>query len=221
MAIPRLQDKQHEYYHGTDNVENVKQILKDGFLKGPEIQEKSKFAPRKENVYFGRVPADALSYSLGFLFDKNGFESTVEYEEEKGRSIGFMFVISGEDLVDIEPDEDSIGSILNQILNNKNPLNFSSNEIEQLKNLCKWKLTPKQFLKLKNYNDFADLAQIGKKLTSFIPDYLKYKMIDNGTISNKGKIKFKEVWKFNKRDASPSIIGEDGKDFRKIAERIY
>jgi hypothetical protein len=92
-------------------------------------------------------------------------------------------------------------------------------------NECKKLLTSLQYKNCIKYNDytdfkdFGDFAVAGKKLNKFLSDYWKQEIIKCGiSVSQLGKIEFKEAWKFDK-NLNPKLK-LDGSNFFSLAERI-
>lgn len=131
MAKPTSSQLEKTYYHGTPpSVESTRSILKNG-IKPPEIDITKKtrssynLTPVEGKVYLTPEIAYAQIYALG------GDVAGSSYMP-KGRDVGFVFSISGKELLDIQPDEDSIGEMIRRYLHMGNKDNTFLNRMTSL-----------------------------------------------------------------------------------------
>jgi hypothetical protein len=97
--------------------------------------------------------------------------------------------------------------------------NWNENKIKRFLDECKNILTPLQYKKCSDSDNYSDFADIGKKLNKYLSDYWKIEIMKCGTsISNYGKLYFKEAYKFDKRN-NPKL-NPDGSNFFDYAEKI-
>lgn len=217
MAEPRPIDRSKKYYHGTCKIKDAKDIMTNG-IKAPDLslQKKNKLTPRQGKVYITPDIHYAQIYAIGG--DMAGSESWIP-SEAKEHPFGYLFVIDGKDLVDIEPDEDGVGEIMHDILNRQAKTfpvsDFEKNLIHMAQNI----LTPLQFKKLKDYGDYGDLATAGRKIIPRLNDKQKLWFIDKGAhVAHEGTIKPKEVWKIDLHKIKD--LKRDGSNFFQVAEKI-
>jgi hypothetical protein len=228
MAMPREVDFNKTYYHGTSKEENAKSILQNG-IQPPDLtlKKKHKLTPEKGKVYITPALDYALIYALGY--NMAGQDISDQYDvKEKKEIYGYIFVIDGKQLKDIQPDEDGVGEILYDYVamkNGKSTLAGSGLNKEQLSklkwldDLAKYVLTPLQYQKVIRYDDYADFAVAGKKLNKYMSEQQKLELIDAGAhIAHEGKIDFKECWRIDKRRSQE--LNRDGSNFFQIAEKI-
>ncbi len=223
MAKPRKSDLAKIYYHGTSTEEAGKNIIKSGFHPSMLDIEYS-LSPRDNKVYITPHLRYAIIYALGgdMLGHDSGFSG-----------YGYLFVISGKELRDIEPDEDSIG----EMLYNKSPkwlydmaLDLDSKEVF---NDYVYTLTDEDDLEstlnsLEYEGFFMDMvkdglysawAVAGKAMLEYLTDTQKLKLISQGShLAHEGTIDYKEVWKFDK--VLSKHLKKDGSNFFKLAQRV-
>lgn len=209
MAVPRKQDLAKRYYHGTNKVEDANDIIKNG-IKPPDLTlvKKNKLTPREGKIYITPDIGYAQIYAIGGDFAGS------KLAKVPGK-YGFLFVVNGKDLKDIEPDEDGVGETLNKLLN-QSELNIKE---DRLVGLARRVLTPLQFKKLQRYDDYADLAAAGKKIIPSLDIDQKFYFIDKGAhIAHTGTIKPSEAWKID-LNKIPLLV-PDGSNFFYHAEKI-
>lgn len=215
MAAPRPIDLGAVYYHGTPRKANAESIMING-IKSPDLADRHGYLrPVEGKVYITRDLAYAQVYALGGDFaghDVNPvFKGLGQY--------GYIFVIDGKQLKDIQPDEDSVGELV-----------YEEN-IEWLDELAQ------DILKYEKYDDFGqDLgyrnlydaiiggeydawAAGGKVLLDHMTDWQKLDLLDFGAhVAHTGKIIPKETWRID-RKKTPDLA-KDGSNFFDLAERI-
>lgn len=107
MVEPSSEHRQKTYYHGTGNLDNAINIFKNGF-KAREITSRKLAAPVKGKVYMTSDLRTAVIYAMEGVM----MGSKESRNLDKNRRYGVVFEISGSELGDIQPDEDSVGEIL-------------------------------------------------------------------------------------------------------------
>jgi hypothetical protein len=223
-APPREIDAMKTYYHGTSSGAAAEAIKTEG-IKPPSITTNGKMAPVRGKVYITPHIQYAMIYGLGAnVFGSN---STWQWPEAEG-PYGYVFEIAGKDLVDIQPDEDSVGELLMFALRGRD---YSSSGKENailqpeyagtaasLVSLAETHLTDRQLRRVKE-GEVAEWAHCGKKLVKLMSDSLKLSLIDCGAhIAHAGVIYPTKLWRFNKADAG--VIKRDGSNFFEHAEEI-
>ncbi len=204
MAMPRNIDKAKKYFHGTSNDNAAGGILSKG-IKPPDLTLKktTQLTPVKGKVYITPDIKYALIYAIGanMVGDKLPERWIIPGEE-----YAWIFVISGFQLKDIQPDEDSIG----EMISNKEPY--------WLYHFASRNLTTNQFRKVMD-GEYSYWASCGKKLNKIMTDKQKLDLIDAGAhIAHTGNLKPNECWKMHKKDNEK--LKSDGSNFFKIAKRI-
>lgn len=210
-----------KFYHGTAKESAGLSILKDGIKPGNiNIKRGNKLTPVMGKTYVTDNLKTAIIYTIGA--DMLGDDLSILLNSE-GR-YGYLFVIKGSQLNNPQPDEDSIGEILN-ILTDPNRTSGSTKykirsvELQWLVDLAKSKLTPKQFWNVKFYNDYADFAVAGKKLVKYMSTWQKEQLIDAGAnVANEGNLYPEEAWKYDK--LKNTKLKEDGSNFFQLAQKI-
>ena len=228
MARLRDSDASKVYYHGTD-LANAQKIIKDGIdpdatnLKYGE--KKSWLRPQAGSVYLTSSLKYAVIYAIGGDF----LGHSVEGARIKD---GIVFRIDGSSLSDISPDEDQVGQILHLALSakpeeiekyyypGKSQL-FASPEMEALRKTAARVLTKIQLGNMSSKwgkgSEIHYQANVGKKLSKYLPDYLKHFLIDIGShVAHKGKITPSAAWIIHRNDVPK--LKEDASNFFDFAK---
>lgn len=203
MAATRTIDKDKTYYHGFGLKGNLESIIKDG-LKAPELKpgRGNALTPVRGKVYITPELKYAIIYCIGG--DMLGIKLR-DSEIEKTPK-GYLCIISGKKLLDIQPDEDSIGEMIYK----KKP--------EWLLKMAQNNLTPNQYKNVMN-GEYDAWAVAGKKLVKIMSDNQKYELIDNGAhVAHEGNILPDEIWEFDK--TLNEQLKSDGSNFFELAKRI-
>lgn len=221
MAVPRTIDLNKKYYHGTSIEAFGESILKEG-IKVPDLTlRKGKLKPVDGKVYITPYLFYAQIYAIGGDIAGNNYSPSA-YEQEHAGRYGWVFVIDGNQLKDIQPDEDSVGDMLYYLLNPQyieKQTHYSLDGADWLVELAKTYLTALQFQKVKRYDDYGDLAMAGKKLISRMTDNEKLELIDRGAhIAHTGNLIPSEAWKIDKFNVID--LKKDGSNFFEVADRI-
>lgn len=217
MAKPRKEDLAKKYYHGTSNTNFGESILKKGIQPPDLTLRKGKLRPREGKVYITPYLSYAQIYAIGG--DIAGTDHQLsEYELKNQGQYGYLFVINGNDLKDIEPDEDGVGEYVSMLLNKKEN-ELSIHEMNFLHNYVTYFLTPKQKQKVKS-GEYEEFAHVGKKIIPRLNIDDTFRLIDlpNIHVAHGGKIQPIEVWKIDK--VKIKELKRDGSNFFKVAERV-
>lgn len=249
MALPTESIKAQRYYHGTASEAAAQIIIQEG-IKPPDLE----LVGRKKNGYMtpvagkvyitpdisyaqiyaiGANVAGDKSYQVPYEGNENTFKSVINFNPQSryyGR-YGYVFVISGDQLSDVQPDEDSIGEFLNWILNDghdkhrhiyTNNCMISAWNDKHLVSNMKWiaskYLADSTVAKIKD--GWADYyAKGGKVLVKKMPDWMKLKMVEYGFhCAHTGPLMPTEVWQIDKTKIG--WLNKDGSNFFEIAKRV-
>ena len=232
MAQPTKYEKSQTYYHGTSKKQNGESILQDGSIKAPDLSKTKEYftRPIPGNVYISPSLNFVMSYVLGGNIAGTDYFEPKQYGEIKYKEepFGYLFIIEGKELIDIQMDEDSLGEILSDIATKietnkfKNGPKATDKEIWLL-NWAKSILSPNMMKKLLE-GEYIYWAKGGKILLKKMNQNMKRWLMDNfimGSIqgiAHTGNIKWKEAWKFNK--IKTKQLKPDGSNFFSLAERI-
>jgi hypothetical protein len=212
-----------KWYHGTSKESNAKKIMEEG-LQPPDLTDRHGWLkPVEGRVYL----TEDLSYALIYAVGANmvGTELPNSILEDDGQ-YGYLFVVEGSQLADIQPDEDSVGEKLYELLKNlekeKRGITISPNTD---KDKYWWLIyKAKQYLSASFLRKFLDgdmiyQARAGKTLMKYLSDKQKLQLISDGAhIANQGGLIPAEVWKIDKERCSE--FQKDGSNCFEIAERI-
>jgi hypothetical protein len=216
------------FYHGCSNSENCEKAIKDGFLKpgNEDIKRGHKLTPEKGFVYMAQSLRHAIIYTIG----SGRLGSDISDDIKKYGQYGYLFIIDNNSLKNVDPDEDFVGNLIyacsqkdgyleDEIATENFQKKWDQNKKQQYLEIAKSLLTPRQYQKCLDYDDYADFAVAGKKMNKTLNDYWKKQIIDLGVpIANYGNTKFKEVWKFDK-SLNPKLK-HDISNFFDLAEKI-
>ena len=112
MAAARAEDIKKTYYHGTSTVEAAKSILQTG-IHTPDLKDRhGKLRPVEGRAYVTPFLEYAMVYALGGpVVGENA-----DWLKKEFGQYGYLFVVPGSEIKDLEPDEDSVGEILHDIV---------------------------------------------------------------------------------------------------------
>ena len=216
MPAPRQSDLEKVYYHGTPKEENAKSIMANG-IKVPDLSTRSGYLkPVEGKVYITPKISYASIYAIG---GSMAGHKVSEWMLKDYGQYGYLFVIDGQQLKDIQPDEDSIGEMI------------YNGEADWLDDLAR------DELQYENYDDegqdlgynglydavmggeYDAWAAAGKIVLGSMTDEEKLELIDLGAhIAHTGNLMPKEVWRFDRNRTIE--LAKDGSNFFDLAERI-
>ena len=213
-AEPLQTHLEKTYYHGTPSEESFNEILKHGLKPGDitSVKDVSKskenLNPVKGHVYITSDIGYAQIYAIG-----GDYAGSTSIKPE--RKYGYVFVIDGAELKDIQPDEDEVGELIWKVATKEthDPLI----NVKYIPLLSK-KLTDRQFKKFMD-GEYVMWAHLGKKLLQDMPDSDKIHFINLASnIAHHGNLNFKEAWRID-LEKIPELK-RDGSTFFKLAERV-
>jgi hypothetical protein len=215
MAKPLEAHRAKFYYHGASTEKAGLSILKNGIEPGDIVMPEKRTTSKKPNLN----PVEGKVYitpelKYGQIYAIGGDLAGHEVPFNRLDKIGYLFVIDGKDLVDIEPDEDSIGEMIYWVANNKK----FTRELQWLYNLARRRLTDKQWDKVV-HAEVVMWAHAGKKLLPLMTDEQKLQLISLGAhVAHAGKIIPISAYKIDKTKTKD--LKRDGSNFFEIAEKI-
>jgi len=218
MSMPLPQHKSKIWYHGTPKDSYGKKILKYGIQIPDLADRKGMFRPREGKVYITTDVRYAEMYCLGG--DIFGMESEVRKFQNKSKDdrYGWLFSINGKNLIDIEPDEDSIGLMLYYLINNYESPYYEISDLNWLLPLARKNLTDNQYSKVKE-GDLAYYAVAGKKLIPLMTDDQILSLISSkADVGHSGDLIPEHAWRFDKLNIGK--LKKDGSNFFEYAEKI-
>lgn len=198
-------------YHGTIGTPNAKLIMKQG-LKGQETQGLSLMSPVANRAYLSQDLRYAIIYAIGG--DMLGHEMRIAKEDKD--PYGYVFLVKGENIEDIQPDEDSVGEFLYNILR-KSDL---SHEERTIRDFLMLAVSPVQLKRIKE-GEYAYFASGGKRALKSMPDWMKHYLIDNAKshVAATGKLMPSEVWRIDRRKTIN--LKKDGSNFFEVAKKVW
>lgn len=216
-ATPSENQRSRTYYHGTDSDQAARSIWASGLDPSKTAvkygTKKSQLRPQEDCVY---ITPD-LSYAMVYALGGDWFGRTPPRIQI---GFGYVFEISGSDLVDIGPDEDSVGELAWKAVEKLvKPEDREWRAAQLALTLASKYSTDAQWRKLTDGN-FATFAAVGKKINARLTDEQKLLFIDAGAhIAHKGKLKVSKCWKFSKADCE--AIKADGSNFFEYAKECH
>lgn len=224
------------YYHGTSSVVFANNIIKNG-IKPPDISINRLLTPVKGKIYVTHDISYALIYAVGGSYldedylkipykgNETEFEHIFNDDKNSRRygRYGYLFIINGDDLNDVQPDEDSIGSILHMYLNNR-PTDeyidaFNDNALKsEIMHIVNKRISPNTLKRVKE-GEYAYYAKTGKIIVKWLSDISKLRLIQYGShIAHHGELKPSSVWKIDKTKIG--YIKKDGVNLAQYAKLI-
>jgi hypothetical protein len=219
-AKPTENIKNKLYYHGTDRQKYGERIIKDGVLKPDKDEGKVYLTPDILYAYIFSVGSTDFGKELDREKVLKDSKNATDLEKEP---FGYIFVVDGEDLKDIYPDEDGISYILFYLYTNMKDEYIMKRLYRYQKNillkLAKIYLTEYERKKIKEL-DPSYLYSCGKKLLGKLTDDMKLALINAGIgVVNKSQIKIIGYYKFNKKNINKQLK-EDFSNFNELVEYI-
>lgn len=175
-------------YHGTPTRDGYQGIVNQGLEVNPELiqkkyQSQENFAPLPSGVYLTRNFGNAVRYSFMSNVSDEDYAAYIEQEP-----YGYVFEFSGQDLSQVSPDEDELGSFLKKIVNAKNLPPNLSRIVQAVPEELRAKLQQPRV-------DFETIAIAGKWAINNITDAtMQYLMQRYHNVVNYGKIQPRAVW---------------------------
>ena len=232
MAQPSEKEKSTRWYHGTSEKAKGESILKDGVIKAPDLSLRPNTwtRPVSGRTYVTPSINYVMSYMLGGNLAGDKYFEVGHHGEQKYKKepFGYLFVINGNELTDVLPDEDAIGEQLFTLWRLKfkpHPNSYAKPTPLETRffNFAERNLSPK-ILHYVFEGEYIWWAKAGKILLHKMPGDMirwfldKKKSEDIPGYSNKGNLPFKEAWKFDK--ILTKKLTHDGSNFFELAERI-
>jgi len=236
MAKPLQHHLSKTYYHGTSTHKNAKNIIKSGKIIAPKLTSNTALTPIDGFVYMTPEKSYAQIYALGANMAGSDMSTLLKRDDK----YGFIFVINNKDLKNIQPDEDSIGELIEQTYNkNKNHWliklakhvlsdEYLSNNMTGNTDYADYEDNDDYGADYTAYTSIYDLivkhgeydayAVGGKILLKYFSDKEKLKIIDMGAhIANKGSVSFSEVWRLDKNKSKQLL--RDGSNLEKLVDK--
>lgn len=212
-AIPLETHLAKKYYHGTSSENAFNEILKDGLKPGDVTlakttsKAKENLNPVKGHVYITTDIGYAQMYAIGGDLAGSSYMP-------KDRKYGYLFVIDGAELKDIQPDEDQVGELIYKALNKK----IFDPVVSRYVLAASKKLTDRQYKKFMD-GEYVMWAHLGKKLLADMPDSDKLHFVNLASnVAHHGNLNFKEAWRIDL--AKIPQLKRDGSNFFEQAERV-
>jgi hypothetical protein len=221
MATPRPQHLAAVYYHGTPTETAARGILANGIDPAhTELKyagnEKSIAKPQPNRIYITRD----LSYAMVYAIGGNLAGSDVSRDIPKYGQYCFLFEIPGQHLLDIVPDEDSIGEMLCQWWNpdyyrRHHPRLWERDAevkiMHELSALARRKLTDAQQRRVQD-GEYEYWIKAGKRLLPLLTDDQLLRIIDVGAhVAHQGVLHPSKCWRLDRDDVKH--LKGDGSNF--------
>jgi hypothetical protein len=219
MPLAGEEEKSQVYYHGTSKEQAGISILKDG-IQPPDLTDRKGFLkPVQGKVYLTPSLETAIVYALGGyvaghdlsqrrVVSRKGTEPS--WIERDGR-YGYVFVIRGEDLQDIQPDEDSVGELLSGLMSTE-PNHWLCQRAKRI-------VAPSRLKQVKN-GEYVFFASVGKQLMKHLSAAEKLEIVRNGGhLAHEGAVQPCEAWRFDKT-LCPKLQGYGPNEFFALAEKV-
>ncbi len=203
MASPSDNIVAKTYYHGTSSESSAKGIMSNG-INPPDLSlvKNNMLKPVVGRIYL----TDKIGYAVIYALGGDTASSSPSQGSLNESRYGFVFSVSGGELGDIQPDEDSVGEFIAQrkypLLNNIAERNVAKSRLEKVYG-----------------GEYSYYASVGKQIMGLIPADLKIKMIEDGAhVANHGSVMTNGCWMIDKMDSKN--LNRDYSNFFELAEKI-
>lgn len=224
MAPPSSSHRNKTYFHGTSKIKYINGILDNG-IQPPDLstRDKNYLTPVEGKVYITENLRYAVIYALGGVYIGHQYTSR-DYAKEP---FGFVCVIDGQDLKDLDPDEDVVGKFvyeekfdwLNELADEVlrgETYEYTAYDAEDDDIQWEESMSLSDAVRDGEYDAFA---HAGKIIIPHLTDEEKLALIDAGAhIAHHGAINPVEIWKIDKKQSTNLV--EDCSNFWELAERI-
>ena len=222
MAPARASDQSKTYYHGFSHEKSLQGILAHG-IQPPDLSDRSgNLRPVEGKVYITPHLEYAITYCLGA--NTVGHKMSDHAIENYGQ-FGYLCVVDGKQVHDIQPDEDDIGKFIHddtfdwltdmawsELRTEEYDDTYEDEDGNEISNI-------KTMMRAVLDGEYDAWAAAGKLLLPVLTDDEKLELIDAGAhIAHGGELIPDEIWKFNKRLSQD--LKHDGSNFFELAERI-
>jgi hypothetical protein len=203
-AAPTAEIHNTDYYHGTTSREAALGIAKNGIQPPPPKKHPGHLTPVPGKVYVTPHLKYAQIYAIGG--DMAGHDHKMAHHEKD--PYGYVFKVHGHKMKDVQPDEDSVGQMVNS---QKHPW---------LNDLAKRHLTARQHANVTNrFAEYAHESAAGKKLVKHMTDWQKHELIKHGAhVAHHGPLQPDEVYRIH--HSKIKHLKSDGSNFFDHAEKI-
>lgn len=236
--------RSQRFYHGTSNISAAKQIMRHGINPGEVAQRRSYLSPMAGKVYLTQTLSYAIIYALGG--DIAGHDLPANFRKKTDR-YGYVFVVDGNTLADVQPDEDSVGQFFyDHGVQEYVPIPGSrfkkavygfkggnsptadidshffwhpnNDPVFQIWAYIWNALTTTQRKRIL-FGEYIYFASGGKRALKGMPDWMKLKLIELGAhVAHGGAVKPIEAWRIAKRSAKR--LARDGSNFFELATKL-
>ncbi len=222
--------KTKKLYHGTDEASAAAAILREGIRPDLSTTPMNNVArPVAGRIYMTLDLKHAIPYMLGGSMA--GSEIPEEWFTEKGR-YGYMFVVDGNDLTDVQADEDQVGEAvkdrafpwvddyLNELRGEdpEYPREIETEDGEMFPNDDPY-IYHRDLLEQVDDGEYDGWIKAGHVLLKTMTDEQKLDVIRKyGNLAHLGAIKPIEMWEFDKKDSEK--LKADGSNFFELARKV-
>jgi len=213
-------------YHGTPYEKAAQQILKDGVLKPNLRKNGGNLQPMEGQTYFTTNLSYALIHGLG----ANMVGHKINDNIITGGEYGYIFVVDNSKMKNHIPDEDIVGEIARDIIDDEDSYNFTEDEIEDVIDLIhksfnnymeedyERELEESPYERFINH-EYEFFAYVGKFILNKASKRLIIRFRQNADqYSHSGDTPIKEAYKFKKKDSE--FLEKDGSNFKQYATKI-
>jgi len=224
MAKPTEAHMSSVWYHGVPFEDRAKWTMEHGITPRNMASKsrKAMLAPVEGMVYITRSLRYAAIYAVG----GDMFGGVLPKAWLKNDPYGYLFVVNGSQLRDVQPDEDGVGELLSIMIRDEERGGGSRNDQYQnnlddvawLYEFAEERLTRGEWKKVGD-GEYTYWAVAGKKLIPNMTDEQKVSLINAGChVAHGGILVPDQVWRINKR--KNVYLKTDASNFFDVAERI-
>ena len=216
FAAATTSELSRSYYHGTTK-ERGAAIMQAGEIRpGAAVQGRGRLDPVVGRPYLTPDIGSALIYALGRNY------AGVPNTAYTGR--GYVFVVPGTELTDIQPDEDQVGELIHTRTvtpEMKAQFGYKMDQTQVPDWVYNWGrkvVSPRAWEKAED-GEYSYFAVAGKQMLRKMSQTQKRELLDLGMhVANEGTVRPTEVWLVDWSKAPQ--FKRDGSNFFEIAQRV-
>lgn len=213
-AIPDVY-RNRMFFYGVESVRDALKIWRQGYVPFPK-QGKGRGSVLPGRTYVGTLPRAAhfANADFGSVWNRSRMKSVGQY--------AYFFVIGHENLVDIYPNESTVGRFIQKVYDlqygHKGDIPLSHEAMDFL--TYSWGVLDRedQIAVIRDEEDAA--PDIGKKLLTKLPDRIILWILGHEGIglSNAGELSFRSLFRIDRSKLNQ--VDEKGMNFFEFAERV-
>lgn len=219
-AAPPPAMRQQKFYHGTKTEEAAQKIWAQGIR--PDLSttpETNVSRPVEGRVYLATHPKESIPYLLGGAY---GGHELPDRDLSRDGQYGYLFVVDGKSLADIQPDEDQVGQAVHDRAFPWLDQHLPTLREEFPEGVDDYDEERRQYADLLAQVDSGEYdgwIKAGHILLPHLTDQEKIAIIKRyGNVANEGRVMPVEMWRFDK--VKSPLLRSNGSNFFELATLV-